>query len=202
MYSRYKIEEPSPPPDYAGTAFPAGRAAPIPPAGGPFTPIGGTGGENPGRSRPDSPPSPTPTPHSGPEPSDRPPDPETDPDFTLSPDEEFPPLAPNLPDSPFAPDSPDVEDSPDAPNPPPEEGWEGEPSEPDSSDSPETPENAPQTPDSTGEDANEGESEGGSLFDRLSPDDLLFVGAMLYLLSGKNGNDSFLLLAYLLTCGL
>lgn len=40
------------------------------------------------------------------------------------------------------------------------------------------------------------------LLAELDLDDWLFMGAMLFLMSGKAGDDSFLLISYLLTCGL
>ncbi|MGM9636473.1 MAG: hypothetical protein ACI3YK_00645 [Eubacteriales bacterium] len=40
------------------------------------------------------------------------------------------------------------------------------------------------------------------LLEGLTLDDLLFIGAMLSLMSGKSGDDSLLLISYLLTCGL
>lgn len=43
---------------------------------------------------------------------------------------------------------------------------------------------------------------GGFSLDDLTLDDLLFMGALILLMSGKMGDESMLLLSYLLTCGL
>ncbi len=166
MYSRYKIQMPSPPPDYAGTAFETDSApssAKVPTADNPPTaqqPVNTR--ENPTESmqetRQDAR-------WEGPQgilPDALPEEP-LDPGFTLPPEEEVA-----------------------------EEGEKREEQTPGSeSDA------GDQTP-QTGSDAGIAES----LLAQMNPDDLLFIGAMLYLLSGKNGDDSFLLLAYLLTCGL
>lgn len=42
----------------------------------------------------------------------------------------------------------------------------------------------------------------GFSLDDLTLDDLLFMGALILLMSGKMGDESMLLLSYLLTCGL
>lgn len=41
-----------------------------------------------------------------------------------------------------------------------------------------------------------------NIFDELTLDDLLFMGALALLMSGKMADESMLLLSYLLTCGL
>lgn len=41
-----------------------------------------------------------------------------------------------------------------------------------------------------------------NIFDDLTLDDLLFMGALALLMSGKMADESMLLLSYLLTCGL
>lgn len=166
MYSRYKIQMPAPPPDYAGTAFKtdasprsAGSASDeiSPAASG--SPID-SGAEN-RREASESPREDLPE-IRWESPAEMQPEAPLDPDYTLSPEEEFGENRPTEPDS------------------EPEAGGKA----------PEDSESAPKDEDA------------GSLFAHMNPDDLLFIGAMLYLLSGKNGNDSFLLLAYLLTCGL
>ena len=51
-------------------------------------------------------------------------------------------------------------------------------------------------------DAAVGKSDAGFSLDDLTLDDLLFMGALILLMSGKMGDESMLLLSYLLTCGL
>lgn len=51
-------------------------------------------------------------------------------------------------------------------------------------------------------DAAVGKSDVGFSLDDLTLDDLLFMGALILLMSGKMGDESMLLLSYLLTCGL
>lgn len=41
-----------------------------------------------------------------------------------------------------------------------------------------------------------------NIFDELTLDDLLFMGALALLMSGKMGDEAMLLLSYILTCGI
>ena len=155
MYSRYKIRTPSPPPDYAGTAFmqdpvsspaEAENRQPVNAQGSPDGPLG----EGQPESRWEGPHVAMP---------EAQPEEDPNPEFTLPPEEEEPELK----------------------------------SESESE--------QPQPGSDVREDAGNTKTP-GSLLEQMNPDDLLFIGAMLYLLSGKTGDDSFLLMAYLLTCGL
>lgn len=171
MYSRYKIQTPAPPPDYAGTAFKRDSASP---SGG--TPVT----ENPTAAEQSA------NPQESPVESVR----ERTPEARW----EVPPdiLPDDLPD-----DLPDEQLIPDAPLTPEASVGEESPSGPESKPNPEPDPAPPEDNDAPAE-----EESSGSLLAGMNPDDLLFIGAMLYLLSGKTGDDSFLLLAYLLTCGL
>lgn len=180
MYSRYKIRMPAPPPDYTGTAF---QTDPMPiPIGTPI-PENPTVEEqsvntrkNPGGSVQ-----------------------ENRQDARRGGEQGIPPVI--LPQSPQ--DRPESLDPgftipPEAGSPPPEEDAAEEEKGEDEcpASKPKPHDQAPQS------DPAPDAGSSGSLLAEMNPDDLLFIGAMLYLLSGKTGDDSFLLMAYLLTCGL
>lgn len=205
MYSRYKVRFPSPPPDYAGTAIPSDGALPSGtqmPAGrmgdsthntvgnsmveGTFQPTVGLQDTTPCAELPDSNREACPT------------------------DRSILPVVANTPpgESYFDRSEPLEEAAcPDGPAGGDHSQTDRDESMPDSSKSPAFCERIPM-------EENEKDlpktafpqkgfpSDPFALLDGLTLDDLLFIGAMLFLMSGKAEDDSILLFSYLLTCGL